>query len=136
MLLDPSLAMRTANGGGTQGCGCRSFQKHALEDSGNTGYPSNNCPEDATRFVLVRGSFRRASGDSRDASSYIALCYQLSLVFEWSTIRIYLAESESRAIYQDAPSLRPSPNHWLMHCCGAVNRRNKDAFLMPNAKRN
>ena len=74
--------MRTANGGGTQGSGGRSFQKHALEDSGNTGYPINNCPEDATRFVLVRGSFRRASGDSCDASSYIALCYWLSLVFE------------------------------------------------------
>jgi hypothetical protein len=112
------------------------FQKHALEDSGNTGYPSNDCPEDATRFVLVGGSFRRASGDSCDASSYLVRCYRLSLVFEWSTIRISLAESESCAIYQDAQSLRPSPNHRLMHSCGPVNRRNEDAFLMPYAKRN
>jgi hypothetical protein len=109
------------------------FQKHALEDSG-TGYPSNDCPEDATRFVLVGGSFRRASGDSCDASSYIVRCYRLRLVFEWSTIRISLAESESCAIYQDAPSLRPWPNHRLMHSCGAVNGRNGDAFLVLYAK--
>ena len=109
------------------------FQKHALEDSGNTGYLGNDCPEDATRLVLVGGSFRRACGDSCDASSYLLRCYRLSLVFEWSTIRISLAES---AIYQDAPSLLPSPNHWLMHSCGAVNRRNEEAFLMPYAKRN
>jgi hypothetical protein len=87
------------------------LQKHALEDSGDSGDPSGDGPEDATRFVLVGGSFRGASGGRCDASSYIALCDKLSLVFEWSTIRIFLAESTSLAIYQGVPSL---PNYWLM----------------------